>query len=331
MQRPKIPPHQFSRVASGKAAYYVFAEDEAEIARHRDRLNQVSGESPTSNLSKKMDDLMNSLNLTFPDEVLAKRFRGLLLSRLRDVRTADEFRELLARSPKVGGIGYDATTAERIVSAAEKISLTLHDRNAAGYLAEPSLASPARPEPTLVAPPSPPPPKPVVEAPPAAHPPASPPSPAPPVPHALQPEPARPAPPPPVAPRPPMRRAAPPLGRRVIQDIKVPQRPVSPIEELGLLTLDDLRGMGKTLNDAVAKIVEKVQLLAEDSYEKRAEGIAAWRRSDIHRLYLAMGRESMAGNKSIEEVMTDRRRQNLPYLTAAEFAAIADLNHQLVP
>lgn len=117
----------------------------------------------------------------------------------------------------------------------------------------------------------------------------------------------------------------------MIQDVRRPQRPVSLVEELGMLSLDDFRELGGNLQECVAKVIEKVQLLAEDSYEKRAAGIAAWRKSDVHQLYLAMGRESMVGNKSIEEVMSDRRRQQMPYLTAMEFAAIADLNHQLMP
>ena len=138
---------------------------------------------------------------------------------------------------------------------------------------------------------------------------------------------------PPLAPpRPPIRRPAlvAQMNPRVIQDIRQPQKPVGLVEELGMLSLDDFRRLGRDLEECVTKIIEKVQLLSEESYEKRAEGVAAWRKSEVHQLYLAMGRESMAGNKSIDEIMADRKRQGQGYLTAVEFTAIADLNHQLM-
>lgn len=118
-------------------------------------------------------------------------------------------------------------------------------------------------------------------------------------------------------------------NQRLIHDIKRPVRPVSPAEELASLTADDFRQMARTFAEAAGKVLERIHLLAEDSYSKRSEGIAAWRSSDLHKLYLAIGGESMATAQSIDVVIERRKATGQPYLTADEFAVLADLNRQL--
>lgn len=340
--RPTAPPRPPQRPSaliaeqqSGRtrAAYFLYAEDEEDIAKHRDRLARVGGPSPTARVQAAVEEMVRSLGLENPDRVLSHRIRMALLSRLRDVRTSDELREFLLRSPKLGGMGYDEAATERVVLAADIEAGKLHDRDVAGHLAE-------------IPPPAPP----ILggEGPPALEvtttkPPAAVLSPQPP--HQVQPPPPVPKPQPPrpkpqEPPAPPVAASPPPLrrpveamapGRPVVQDIRRPARPVGPIEELGSITPDDFRGLGRNLTEAVEKILEKIQLLAEDTYEKRSLGIKAWRRSPIHKLYLTMGQESMTGAMTIEEIIAARRRRNEPYLTVNEFAAIADLNHQLTP
>ncbi|MFH1171384.1 MAG: hypothetical protein V1778_02500 [bacterium] len=329
-----LPHPQYNKVVTGAATYFVSAEDEEEIARHRDRLERVGGASPTENVDRNIDTIIASHKLTFGDDVQEKRFRSILLSRLRDVRTSDEFRELLTRSAKIGGMGYAASDAENILADADAVARMIHDRTRAGHLANPQPVAVPPQTPSVSLPssrpqmsqPMPPPrvaplaPQPMVR--PAQQPPIVRP-PLPPSPPLAVPI------PPPV--RPPMRRyAAPPVGRRVIQDVRQPERPTGPAQELGALTVDDFRRLGRTLQETQQKIVDKVQLLTDESFDRRAEGVAAWRRSEVHQLYLAMGRESMMGNISIEEVVGNRKRQNLAYLTAQEFSAVADLNRLLM-
>jgi hypothetical protein len=112
--------------------------------------------------------------------------------------------------------------------------------------------------------------------------------------------------------------------------VKQPEKPVTPDEELAFITIDDIRQLGRTLEESISKIVEKVDILGEESLLRRSAGVAAWRRSPVHQLYLSIGRESLSSGKSVEEVMSDRKRQEKPYLTANEFAAIADLNRRLI-
>lgn len=119
-------------------------------------------------------------------------------------------------------------------------------------------------------------------------------------------------------------------GRRVLRDVKHP-KPMSLVDELADVAVEDFReGFGGP-RAAVAKVVEKLALLAEESYAQRAEGVAAWRRSALYRMYLDLGRESMASGKAVDDIIADRTARHEPTLTAEEFALIADLNRQIAP
>lgn len=104
---------------------------------------------------------------------------------------------------------------------------------------------------------------------------------------------------------------------------------MSPAEELASLTTDDFRQMARTFAEAAGKVLERINLLAEESYSKRSEGIAAWRRSDLYKVYLGIGSESMASAQPIDVVIERRKAAGQPYLTTDEFAVLADLNRQL--
>lgn len=116
---------------------------------------------------------------------------------------------------------------------------------------------------------------------------------------------------------------------RLIHDIKRPARPVSPSEELAALSPDDLRQMGQSFTESAGKILHHVQMLGEESYTRRAEGIASWRRSEVYQLYLSLGGESMAEARSVEDVIARRKMEGQPYLTSEEFSTVADLNRQM--
>ncbi len=321
-QRPPMPTEKMKAMQS-KAAFYLHPEDEADIARHRDRLLQVAGASPTAELENVVRTLTERYNLSFADEVLMKRFQAILLSRLRDVRTSQELQELLLRPVKIGGLGLDAITVTKLIHDAEDAALRLHDSETARHLAMPSVPSePSASKPTSVTPV---PPAPVVPPPPVPQPKPAPME----LPKNMEPTiPVRPR-PTEVAPRPTVREVAPlEPGKPMIHDVKRP-KPMSLVDELADLSVDDFRNLGHDLAESAAKVAEKIHVLAEDSFAKRAEGISAWRRSGIYQLYLELGRQSMAEARPIENVISLRKHNNQPYLTAAEFTVVADLNRQL--
>ena len=125
------------------------------------------------------------------------------------------------------------------------------------------------------------------------------------------------------------------LGRNLLKPKKTLVEGVSnypkiygPSDELRSISLIDWRRWG-TSQEAILKIQEKINLLAEDSLVKKAEGIKAWKESEINKLYLEIGEESINKGKSIEETINERQKEGQKTLTEEEFNAVVELNQKL--
>ncbi|MFH1534610.1 MAG: hypothetical protein ABIF80_01365, partial [Patescibacteria group bacterium] len=118
-------------------------------------------------------------------------------------------------------------------------------------------------------------------------------------------------------------------NRPKIVDIKTPSRLMGPVEEIRSLNLVDFRRLGENPQEAIGKIKEKVDLLEEESFTKKAEAIQAWKKSEIYQIYLDIGNEGMNKSKSVQDVITSRKMDGRSYLTNEEFEAVGDLNKQL--
>lgn len=104
---------------------------------------------------------------------------------------------------------------------------------------------------------------------------------------------------------------------------------VGPVEEMASFDLESFRQLGLTIGEAIEKIKNKIELLQDESFEKRAKGIQAWRSSPVCQNYLTLGRQSIEQGKSISQVIQDKQNKNEPTLSFEEFEAIADLNEEL--
>ncbi|HRY63669.1 MAG TPA: hypothetical protein P5267_03660, partial [Patescibacteria group bacterium] len=102
-----------------------------------------------------------------------------------------------------------------------------------------------------------------------------------------------------------------------------------PVEEIKHLSLNDFRRLGANPLEAAGRIWEKINLLEDESLIKKDEGTRAWRQSEIYRLYLAIGGESMTEKKSISQVINERKAAGKLFLMPEEFNAVADLNRKL--
>jgi hypothetical protein len=135
---------------------------------------------------------------------------------------------------------------------------------------------------------------------------------------------------PPVRPTPPPRPSQPAVSPKPrLQDVKAAPKLVGPLEELRNLNLVDFRRLAANPRLATAKIGEQINLLEQDSFAKRLAGIKAWRTSELYRLYLTIGQQSIKVGRLIKEVISERQKNNQPTLTEAEFEAIMDLNKSL--
>jgi len=114
-----------------------------------------------------------------------------------------------------------------------------------------------------------------------------------------------------------------------IEDVKFQPKLTGPIEEIRTMSLVDFRRLGSTPEQITDKIMEKIDLLEEESFTKRLEAIKAWKESEVNNIYLELGEESMEEKKPIAEVIKDRQQLNKPTLSTEEVEAIMELNKKL--
>ncbi|MFH1426305.1 MAG: hypothetical protein ABIG66_02620 [Candidatus Kerfeldbacteria bacterium] len=104
---------------------------------------------------------------------------------------------------------------------------------------------------------------------------------------------------------------------------------MNPTDELRNMSLEEFQRFSREPREASGKIIEKLDLLEQESITKKAEGIEAWKKSPMNQLYLTIGNESLAQNISVNEVISMRKNEGKETLTEAEFDAIADLNSKI--
>lgn len=125
------------------------------------------------------------------------------------------------------------------------------------------------------------------------------------------------------------RQAAAGDGKVKMEDVKFKPKLLGPIEELKEMNVVNFRRLDVDPQKAIAKINEKIKFLEEESFAKRFAGIKAWRESNINKLYLEIGKESINSGQPIEQISNKRKEENKDYLTIEEFHAIMDLNKDL--
>lgn len=339
--------------------------------------------SPPIDLNTAIKDAVEGAGLTLSDKALQTRFENIAKSYFGDIRSEIETRIVLKRDTKVGGMGFDDGSADKVINIfkKEKPQVTveefeLADEKKAKVPADAGLmvrlkqpeelitvetrmhAAPLKPEEKpkkaleekLKEPGSKPKPKlekkqaqepelqPVLEkktepkiAPTKAAPKVEPP------PSAPEPPKAEPEKPPSQVSiksvTPPIPEIQKPIARLPeekprVEEIRVKPRAQGPVDELRFLSLVDWRRWGSTQN-AIQKIQDKINLLAEESLIKKAEAIKAWKESEINRLYLEIGEESINEGKSVEQVIKTRQQQKKSTLTQEEFDAVVGLNQKL--
>ncbi|MFA5135038.1 MAG: hypothetical protein WC505_04625 [Patescibacteria group bacterium] len=378
--------------SSSKAPFLIEPEDEEEIKRHVKGLERMAPreEKPAGSSAQAIiDEIQRECGISFASEVMSTRFKKVVESRLRELRTAIEAREVLMRPSKVGGLELPAEKADAVVSAVnQKIGrgrpeggTTQHDAmlGMAGQLleqpqqqAEDQRTVPSSAAGTMVqAPP------PFIPLPKRAPEPIEKiePQPAPPLSTGMvqftpqeptatpQPAPAQEQPrpqniPTEVAPSPRgvdeavraprsvsaataklYREPSDGMPRRVpiadeddrpkLVDIKELRKVIGPVEELGEIDLKEFRRLGTNPEEAAAKIAEKIDLLEEESWQQRSEGISAWKQSPLFLRYVSLGQESLTGGITLDEVIQKHVAGGGLNLQKEEFIAINELNSRL--
>ncbi|MFA5029168.1 MAG: hypothetical protein WC518_00245 [Patescibacteria group bacterium] len=118
-------------------------------------------------------------------------------------------------------------------------------------------------------------------------------------------------------------------SRPNLDDVKFAPKLMGPVEELESMTLIDFRRLGQEPKEIARKIKEKIDLLENESYSKKLEGVEAWQKNEVNRFYRLLGQASLAAGQGIEEIISERLASGKPTLTVEEFESVMELNKDL--
>lgn len=138
----------------------------------------------------------------------------------------------------------------------------------------------------------------------------------------------------PIPPKPKVRVSAPGIARTIsgkpkMEEIKFSKKLFGPVEELKEMKLEDFRRLSKDPKERAIKIKDKIDLLEEESFEKRMQGATAWQQSPVNRVYLNLIQDAFQTGKNIQTIISEREAQGRQTLNWEEFQAILDVNQKI--
>lgn len=113
-----------------------------------------------------------------------------------------------------------------------------------------------------------------------------------------------------------------------MQDVRFEQKLSGPVEQLKSMRLVDFRRLSSDPEKAIEKIMDDIDLLENEGYDKRIAGIKAWRKSPVSQTYARLSRESLSTGKSLKQVVKSKSGDDKT-LNWAEVQAIMKLNSKL--
>ncbi len=300
-------------------------------------LAEAEEEREVSHIKKEMAKKMADIKIMTVEDAIKKiiketvaeskgddyinKFRNILYARLRDVRDALETKEMLAKHPRLGGLGLTPEEAEKISNLIEDTFKALHqkkteeitlklkeeqiklrkekeekqklskekeektlDERWSGLTRKPVAADLSR--------------RSSAEADKKFQPIKIEPSPVPEMP-------------------------------KEMEDIRVKKVLTGPIEELEQLTLSDFRKLSQIPAERARKIKGKVDLLAQEDITKKIAGATAWKKSEVMKNYFDILKESIMSGKPVAQIIKDKDAQKISSLTEEEFRALVELGRQL--
>lgn len=288
-------------------------------AYQRGMQQQPATPAPAS--SGSLDELIQHVETEFqiPKE-LQDRLRSLIQSRIRDVRTDEQFLGLAMSPRDRSGFGLTISDAESLLALVKK-TVGMKDASAskratqetwhpAGNLSVKELppapassmieaargTSPTSPEISI---------------------------------HNGPPQEVMPSQTPSLGAR--MARSQEPQERRVIHDVTMPlkdsKRSVGPMEEFANFSLADFRRLGATPDAAVSRLKEKFDILKAESYLLFLQAKDAWFGSPVFQEYTDAIRSALSAGQRLSETLASVRTQNR--MTMDVFLGIARVNKYL--
>lgn len=301
------------------AASKPATEEDSEIAQHA---LQTPSDKMSSVLDEAVEAAFQKIHLGGLDEYLSKRLRNIISTRLRDVRNAQQVREMLIRETKVGGLERHPEEADQIVSMIEEVyrdfraKIEGEERQKMDQVKQDQLVKieerkkresaehaqwyqqkvqsgqtlegwqalkALRDQATA---------------------------------QAQQSDPSA------------STSDASNL-RPMVDAVRAPTRLMGLADELGQMTLAEFRRLAKTPEQAVEKLEQKFATLQQESFEHWTEGVQAWRNSPLQQMYLRLVAESFASGKPVVQLVEEKRQQDPNLPTQEELGAILELNNKV--
>jgi len=340
------------------ASFFFSPDDESEIRELTKKIELGENNILSAGaVEEKLNDIINRAQINFGSVELSDRFKQILKTYLRGIRNRLETRATLIKPFANGGLSFDEDSADKVMSLADKV---LHGEKAELVKQPPKIkipelekilaARPARPAggpeiardaaydfskfkkqnekinndlkkldtghelPAPLAPAK----KTEVKTKSAS--------------------PASPAGGPEVAP---LAAQMPLIKRRFeaenlsqspkakLQDVKYVPKVMGPLDEIKYLDLISFRRLDRDAARSADKIKSKIDLLAEENYAKKLEGVKCWRLSPLNKQYLEIGQLSIGSGKPIDVIIEEKKLRGEDCLTEEEFKVIMDLNKSL--
>jgi len=118
-------------------------------------------------------------------------------------------------------------------------------------------------------------------------------------------------------------------NKPIMNDIKQKPRIISPVEELGEMNINIFRRISNNPVESTQRIMNVINAFGKESILKKAEAIKNWRQSEIYKIYLMLGRESMEKGLPVSKIIEQKAIASEKTITLEEFQAISDLNKKI--
>jgi len=118
-------------------------------------------------------------------------------------------------------------------------------------------------------------------------------------------------------------------GKVRMDDIRFTPQVLSPIDELRYMTVKTFRRLNPDPTKATEKIKEKLELLGQNEYGKKIEGIVAWQDSPLSKLYVSLCRRALEEGKPVVDILKAELKSQPESLKPEELSAIIALNRSL--
>ena len=118
-------------------------------------------------------------------------------------------------------------------------------------------------------------------------------------------------------------------GKIKMEDIQISPKIYTPVDELKFMTVKNFRNLSHDPVRAMEVIKKKIEVLGQEDYGKKVEGVAGWKASPINRMYIEAYQEAITNGKSVENILAKKQKENPDYITSAEFEAILAFNQEI--